>query len=72
MEYEVEGSRPRGRPKRTRREVMEKDCQARQLNKDDAMDQLTTTAIIHDFYSTLNVKCSHRIQRRWKIQVDGG
>jgi len=26
MEYEVEGSRPGGRPKRTQREVVEKDC----------------------------------------------
>jgi len=31
MEYEVEGPRPRGRPKRTWREVAEKDCQARKL-----------------------------------------
>ena len=38
MEYEVEGSRPRGRPKRTWKEVMQKDCQARNLNKEDAMD----------------------------------
>jgi len=38
MEYEVEGSRPRGRPKRTWREVMQKDCQARNLNREDAMD----------------------------------
>jgi len=28
MEYEVEGSRARGRPKRTWREVVQKDCQA--------------------------------------------
>jgi len=28
-EYEVEGSRPRGRPKRTCSEVVQKDCQAR-------------------------------------------
>jgi len=27
--YEVEGPRPRGRPIRTRTEVVEKDCQAR-------------------------------------------
>jgi len=39
MEYEVEGSRPRGRPKRTWREVVQKDCQARNLNKEDAMDR---------------------------------
>jgi len=38
MEYEVEGSRPRGRPKRTWREVVQTDCQARNLNKEDAMD----------------------------------
>jgi len=33
MEYEVEGSRPRGRP----RDVVQKDCQARNLNREDAM-----------------------------------
>jgi len=33
MEYEVEGSRPRGRPKRTWKEVVQKDCQAHNLNK---------------------------------------
>jgi len=26
MEYEVEGARPRGRPKKTWREIVEKDC----------------------------------------------
>jgi len=34
-EYEVKGQRPRGRPNRTWREVVEKDCQARKLNKED-------------------------------------
>jgi len=38
MEYEVEGSRPRSRPKRTWREVVQKDCQARDLNREDAID----------------------------------
>ena len=38
MQYKVEGPRPRGRPKRTWREVVEKDCQARKLKKEDAMD----------------------------------
>ena len=38
MEYEVEGPRLRGRPQRTWREVLEKDCQARKLNREDAMD----------------------------------
>jgi len=39
MEYEVECSRPRGRPKRTWREVVKEDYQARKLNKEDAMDR---------------------------------
>ena len=38
MAYEVESSRPRGRPKRTWREVVQKDCQAHNLNKEDVMD----------------------------------
>ena len=38
MEYEVEGPWPRGRPKTTWREVVEKVCQARTLNKVDAVD----------------------------------
>jgi len=37
MEYEVEGSRPRGRPKRTWREVVKKNCQTHKLNREDAM-----------------------------------
>ena len=39
MEYKVEGSRPRGRPKRTWREVVQKDGQACNLNREDAMDR---------------------------------
>ena len=39
MDYEADGSRPRGRPKRTWKEVVQKDCQARNLNKEDAMDR---------------------------------
>jgi len=39
MEYEVEGARPRGRPKKTWREIVEKDCQIRKLNKKDAVDR---------------------------------
>jgi len=38
MEYEVEGAKPRGRPKKTWRETVEKDCQVRGLNREDAMD----------------------------------
>jgi len=34
----MEGSRPRGRPKRTWKEVVQKDCQACNLNREDAMD----------------------------------
>ena len=43
MEYQVEGSRPRGRPKRTWREVMQKDCQARNFSREDAICLLYTS-----------------------------
>jgi len=39
MEYEVEGSMPRGRPRRTWRQVVQKDCQTRNLNREEAMDR---------------------------------
>jgi len=39
MEYEVEGSRARGRPKRTWREVVQKDYQACNLYREVAMDR---------------------------------
>jgi len=35
----VEGARPRGRPKKTWREIVEKDCQACGLKRVDAMDR---------------------------------
>jgi len=38
MEYEVEGTRPRGRPKKTWRKIVEKDYQARKLDREDATD----------------------------------
>jgi len=37
--YEVEGARPRGRPKKTCREIVEKDCKVHRLNREDAMDR---------------------------------
>ena len=37
MEYEVVGSRPRGRPKRTWLEVVQRDCQVHGVSRDDAM-----------------------------------
>jgi len=46
MKYEVEGPRPRGRPKRTEREGVEKDCQALKLNKEDAIDHSTWRKLI--------------------------
>ena len=48
MEYEVEGPRPRDRPKKTWREIVEKDCQARKLNKEDAVDHKRWTKQIRD------------------------
>jgi len=48
MEYEVEGTRPRGRPKRTWREIVQKDCQACKLNREDAMDRSRWKNLIKD------------------------
>jgi len=38
MQYEAEGAWPRGRPKKTRRVIVKKECQACKLNREDAMD----------------------------------
>jgi len=51
MEYEVEGARPTGRPKTTWRETVEKDCQARILNREDAMDHNRWRKQIRDDWS---------------------
>jgi len=48
MEYEVEGPRPRGRPKRTWTEVVQEDCQARKMNKEDAIDRCKWRKMIQD------------------------
>jgi len=46
MEYEVEGARPRARPKRTWREVVQKDGQARKLNREDAVARIRWRKLI--------------------------
>jgi len=48
MEYEAEGPRPRGRPKRTWGEVVREDCQARKMNKKDGMDCSRWKKLIKD------------------------
>ena len=48
MEHEVEGSRPRGRPKKTWKEVVRDYCQARKLNKEDAMDRCKWRKVIKE------------------------
>ena len=50
MEYEVEGARPRGRPKKTWTEIVEKDCQAHGLNRKDAVDRSILMKQIRDDY----------------------
>jgi len=55
MEYEVEGPRPRGRPKRTWREVVREDCQAHKLNKEDATDRCKWRKMIKDGCEWVNV-----------------
>ena len=41
-------SRPRGRPKKTWKEVVREDCQARKLNKEDAMDRCKWRKVIKE------------------------
>jgi len=41
MEYGLEGVSSRARPKKTWTDIMEKDCRARGLNRDDAVDRIT-------------------------------
>jgi len=48
MEYEVEGARPRGRPKKTWRKVVQKDYQACKLNRKDAMDRSRWMKLLND------------------------
>jgi len=48
MEYEMEGTRLRGRPKKTWREIVEKDCQARNFSREGAMDHNRWTKLIRD------------------------
>jgi len=48
MEYELEGDRRRARPQRTWREIVEKDCQVRGLNREDAMDHIRWMKQIRD------------------------
>ena len=48
MPHEVEVPRPRGRPKRTWRELVENDCQAHKLKKEDAMDCSRWRKLIKD------------------------
>ena len=38
MENEVQGARPKGTPKKTWTEIVQKDYQARKLNREDVMD----------------------------------
>ena len=46
MEYEVEVSRPRSKPKRTWREILRKDFQACKWNREAAMDRIIWNKLI--------------------------
>ena len=48
IKYEVEGARPRGTPKKTWREIVEKDCQACKLNNEDDRDRIRWRKQISD------------------------
>jgi len=47
-QYEMEGDRPRGKPKKTWTQVVQEDCQARKLNKEDVMDRSIWRKQIND------------------------
>ena len=44
----MEGARPRGRPRRTWREFVQKDSQAHKLNREDAVDRIGWRKLIKD------------------------
>ena len=48
MKYEADRSRPRERPTRTWKEVVREDCQARKLNKEDAVDRCKWRQVIKE------------------------
>jgi len=47
-ESEVDGSKPRGRQKRPWTEVVQKDCQACRLNRENDIDRSKTRKMIKD------------------------
>jgi len=51
MDFEVEGVRPRGGPKKTWSEVREKDCQTQRICKEDAKDRRKWRKLIKDVYT---------------------
>jgi len=59
---EVEGVRPRGRPKKTWREVTEEDCQIRQICKEDGLDHGKFRKLI---MATLHSRCGYYIFALW-------
>jgi len=44
----VEDARTKGRPKKTWREIVKKNCQAHKLNRKDAMDRIRWMKQIRD------------------------
>ena len=48
MQYEVQGARLRGRPYKTWTEIVQKDCQAHKLKREDAMDRVRWRKQIRD------------------------
>jgi len=50
-EYEVESDRPRGRPKRTWRQFVQKVCQAHKLNMEDMDHSRWRKQIKDDWWS---------------------
>ena len=47
MDYEVDGKRPRGRPEKTWKDLVEKDMIATGLSREDAIDRERWRACVH-------------------------
>jgi len=75
LECEVEDSRPKGRPKRTWLEVVQKDCQARILSRDDAMVRGRWRKLIKDHGSSAGKvsvgECFFWYRLTWVVQDKG-
>jgi len=63
--------KPRGIPKRTWREVVQKDCQSRKLNREDAIDHSRWRKLIKVGYDQDRYECFFWYQLTWVVLDKG-